>query len=793
MINKVEWMTVKNVKETSGQPSTLSRLKGVDLSYFFISIMTFLVSRAVIMDNITPFGITFLAVLMKMRKEKILIPFLISGFSLFTVHGVDSYKYLIPLGIIFLCQNNLKKKGNIATAAILATILFITKASYIIFSKVYVYDLVIAFFESIIIFSLTYVFLYNLPSVQKSYDRKLSTEEMISCSIILSLALLGIGSSTFMGVSIKYIFSILTILLVSYNIGMSYGTVIGVSIGMVLSLSTMNTPYIIAIFSISSLLTGLFKDLGKFLGGVGFFIGNSLISYYANGLSEPIIGYKEIGLALILFIVLNKKFSESLDKLWSTHKEVVNCPSESYDNYDIRNRTCDRLKDISTVFEELAATFMQVVRQERPSNQKDISKFAEAMIDGICKECPMYRFCWENDFYNTYNSMFELINTIEVKGKLTEDLMPNNLKKRCIKSKDILNKADYLFEIYKSNHKCKKIIAENRQLIAQQLEGVSQIISTLSEDISKDVKIKRNVEEDIWTNLINQNIEVKKVLVTEYEDGEFEIYLEIANNDMSTLIEKKVISTVSKVVGMELKRDDFFDDGSIRNRVKFKLIKTNKFEAITKVAKYESSMDAISGDSFTFGEKDNKYYVALSDGMGIGKRANRESEVTISILEKLLQAGYDKELALKTINSILVLKSEDEMSSTIDVSHIDLYTGRTQFIKAGSAPTFIKRDDTVEVINSNSLPAGILKEVDFNVYEKDLKNGDLIIMVSDGVLDANKDIDDKEKWLCESINNMGTVNPQKLANYILDLALDVATDEDIDDMTVLVTKVWKGL
>lgn len=138
-----------------------------------------------------------------------------------------------------------------------------------------------------------------------------------------------------------------------------------------------------------------------------------------------------------------------------------------------------------------------------------------------------------------------------------------------------------------------------------------------------------------------------------------------------------------------------------------------------------------------------------------------------------------------------MLKSEEEIFTTLDISTIDLYSGKLQAIKTGAASTFIKKKDRVEVINSHSLPVGMLKDVDFQVYEHFLEDGDFIIMMSDGVLEANEEVANKEKWMREVIKNIDSFNPQTIANMVMKEAKKAAKGEIKDDMTVLATKVWK--
>ena len=92
----------------------------------------------------------------------------------------------------------------------------------------------------------------------------------------------------------------------------------------------------------------------------------------------------------------------------------------------------------------------------------------------------------------------------------------------------------------------------------------------------------------------------------------------------------------------------------------------------------------------------------------------------------------DYTAALKIVNSALLVKSGEESLSTVDIAAVNLYTGQAHFYKAGAAPTFIRRGSRTGMVESTSLPAGILTAVEFEKSSVQLRDGDLIVMVSDG-------------------------------------------------------------
>ena len=188
---------------------------------------------------------------------------------------------------------------------------------------------------------------------------------------------------------------------------------------------------------------------------------------------------------------------------------------------------------------------------------------------------------------------------------------------------------------------------------------------------------------------------------------------------------------------------------------------------------------------------DGKFMMAISDGMGSGPRAKKSSSTVIKMLKRLLATGFDKDVSIGLINSSVNLNSNEETYATIDISIIDTESGNIEFIKNGACPTFIKTNNKVEVIKAVSLPAGIVENVDLVIYDKDLQGEEIIVMCSDGILESNQELTNKELWVKELLEKIETNDIQKIANILLQESIDNGFGIAKDDMTILVAKVEK--
>lgn len=199
-----------------------------------------------------------------------------------------------------------------------------------------------------------------------------------------------------------------------------------------------------------------------------------------------------------------------------------------------------------------------------------------------------------------------------------------------------------------------------------------------------------------------------------------------------------------------------------------------------------------SGDNYAIIESEKgKLTALLSDGMGSGEKASADSELILDLMEKMLEAGYPLTGALNLVNSTLVAKAEKQNMSTLDICDLDLYEGTCSFYKMGAAATFLKRDHIVEQIENHSLPLGIFQGTQPQVSSRKLMDGDYIIMMTDGVLDAlgqNR----YEETMRQIISSVKDQNPKEIARNILQFVLHCSGGHIQDDMTILVLGIWEN-
>lgn len=173
----------------------------------------------------------------------------------------------------------------------------------------------------------------------------------------------------------------------------------------------------------------------------------------------------------------------------------------------------------------------------------------------------------------------------------------------------------------------------------------------------------------------------------------------------------------------------------------------------------------------------------ISDGMGRGGRAALDGAMGAGLLSRLLSAGFGFDSALKVVNSALLVKSNEESLATIDCASVDLFTGRVDLYKAGAPATFIVKGNRITKCELSSMPAGILRGIEFAKRTAVLSSGNLIVMTSDGITEIGGE------WLQTLLKGFDDVSPQEIADTVLREALNIAKDKKEDDMSIIVARL----
>jgi stage II sporulation protein E len=440
------------------------------------------------------------------------------------------------------------------------------------------------------------------------------------------------------------------------------------------------------------------------------------------------------------------------------------------------------MEQIAGVFDELSSTFTSTAKPVRSSEGASLNYLYDEISHGFCESCSRYKRCWADESYNTSQEMLDIFTLAETNGSVNYDACPASFKRRCIYGRELINAVNYLFDNLRINEYWTERLSESRDLVANQLKGVGQVVKDLAEEIDARTVVDFGLRERLIKEIRKEGQNIKDI--TPVRNGE-QLYLHItaAACTDGECCSQRIAPAVSAVMGDHLEVcDKKCPRLPGKGNCEFNLTRAFSYKVITGTA--QVSRENICGDSFTLATlPEGKQLAALSDGMGVGTKASTESEAAIKLLENLLSSGFTKETALRTINSVLLLRSSTETFATLDMVMIDLYNADVDFIKIGSAPSYVKRGKRVGVFTSNSVPIGILENLDVVSEKMPLCPRDLVVMVSDGVLEAGSRR--TADWVRDFLADVDEQDPQVLAEMLVTQALSLSKGHPRDDMTVL--------
>lgn len=749
----------------------------------------FFISRVSVLNMMNPSSIAYLSLFSFTGSSYygILVSVLLGLVSSQT----DLLKYMLAFAIITAINFFIgEKKDKLMLQAVMGTVVTFTAGIVKALALgISLYFIMMAILEAALVFAFVFLFHKAVRRIQQvTIEKYFTNDELISIAILAAATVIGISNIEIANVHIVYIFVFLIVMVIGYRGGAVLGGSFGLILGLLLLLTNnINTEQIVLIAS-AGLLCGFVHGLGKITTAAAFILDLVVLSLYLhNNISDTQL-YIEACLAAVLFIIIPKKVYEQIKTVLSFDQKVED---KAY-VLKIQEVAVENLKAFSRAFSKLSDTFSNISEKRRNLSQKEIAKLFDDVATKVCSECGMKTYCWENYFYNTYQTMFSILAAAEKKGHIDENDIPFDFKNKCVKLPQFVDTTNRMFEIYKNNLMWNNRIIETRKLISEQLESVATVINNLSNDMKLELNFNEDLEKTIRLALSGYGVE--RVMVIEDKYGKYEVTLSIKPCYGRKVCAKEIIPIISKILDRNMKSQDLGCNISKEEKLcNLKLVEEQKYKVVHGVARAVKNSSHVSGDNYSFMEiRNDQCLMALSDGMGSGSRANRESAASIELLEEFLESGFDKDVAIKMINSALVLKSAEESFSTIDMCIIDMHEAIAEFVKIGAAATYIKRGNDIQVISSTSLPAGILSNVDMEMTKKRLKDGDIIVMVTDGVLDSSDEIiKHNDQWLEKALQDIKSNNPQDIADYILQRAKDNAKGDIQDDMTVLVSKFWE--
>ena len=767
---------------------TLTRV--FDLETVVLWLVAFLLGRSFILGEVLPFAAAFAAAFASKNRK------LAWGIPLFSILGLitmaEGYlmwgNALAIVGVSFLPQFMALREPRrwVALPLLTLSIMVVTKTLFLLLNNPNMYLEIVIFFEAIAAGILTFVLMVVREVIDEAKPLKEFNLEDAASFIILGIGvLIGLAGVSVFGVSLSGITCRLGIILAAFLWGIGGGTVVGVAVGVIPAMANLALPKVLAIYALSGLLAGVFRTFGRLGVGLGFVTGSLIMSVLMMDSQQAISGLWETGLAVAAFLLLPRDFQNHMPV--RTVGPLGYSDKEEAATSHLKQWTAERMNNLAKVFEEISMTFVETEAVEPvPQESSSIGRVLQNISEVLCRGCSLYKTCWEREFYQTYRDFFNLVSLTEIKGQLEFDDLPVEVKRRCLRSRDLSAAVNRVLETTRINEFWEEKIEESRDLISQQLKGVSGVIKNLAQELDLKTVVDSELQERLMKDCKELGVPVKQVVPV--IAGNNQVFIRVT---AEACLDRETCDNLL-APGISALMDTRYEVSHrkcprVISTCEFTLARAFNFRINTGVS--QLAKRDVSGDSFNVVTlKDGRELIVLSDGMGVGRKAARESKATVNLLEELFNTGFGQEVAIKTVNSVLMLRQRESFA-TVDLALIDLYSGEIESIKIGGVPSFLKRGGRVGIISSSNLPIGVVEDLDIPTERRAMLPGDMLVMVTDGVLDPGKLIDGRGLWLRDFLARTSEQDPHRLSEMIINKALALARGEPRDDMTVICARV----
>ena len=766
-----------------------------------VYIVSFMISTVSILDGITIFGMAMFAAACSNGVVAAIV-YLATLTGTFVGLGKDAFLSYLLTSLFFMAlmlivkprfEEETKNEKMLLGKHLIFSIICVQAMS--LFSGRYlVADLLGTIMEAILAFIFYKIFVNSIPVLQDIRAKKAFTiEEVIGASLLVSIAISSLHEVTIYGIGISEVLSILLVLVLGWKNGVLVGATTGLTIGVVLAIIGVGDNSLIATYALSGMIAGILNRFGKIGVIVGFVIGSGILIYITNANIDTGIYLKEVLIAAIGLLLMPKSIEINIKDMVQGTKllpvTMGNILSAGKQTIYKLNSVSDAISEMAKSYQEAAAT---IVDEEADNIKKNRKIFIDEMLSNL--ETISDNILYEDLVDEENGILDEIFDVLIEKEEIDrEDLIKifENHNSYIVGAEEdgsskvmensifqVIKNINYTYKISKINFVWKQKAIQDKKNMSDKLNVVSKVISNLAEEISSEEKVKQTGIEEIKILTKQKGINVKEILLDKQKSGKNIIKLEIENKTRNTI--NTMENILSRALNDKIKysgKEDDFDRYESEDKFKLEI-------GISRTTKTNSE---ISGDSSIQTKlKDGKYLLAISDGMGSGQAARNSSKKVINMLENLLTSGFEKDTSIELINTAMTASVEDDMYATIDAAILDLYSGNIEFIKNGACSTYIKTKNDVQIVKDSSMPVGMSNNVKSVKYDKDLEDGNIIVLCTDGIQDSGE-----ENWVKNILERIQTDNVQKIADIIIGEAIDNGFGIAKDDMTIIVARVRK--
>lgn len=685
--------------------------------------------------------------------------------------------------------------------------------------------------QMVIMFVAFYIYCHARNGLYARKNAAVLTQEQFSGLCIGAVVvLMGLPEIIIAGISTMHVIAICLILFVAWVGGFGAGAACGTVAGVLMA--SGNAVYM-CMYALGGFLAGLLNRFRRVGAVLGFVIANILLACIAGGARELILGMYETGFAAFLFLLLPRKplrifdipmlrgFLAKANPGQAGEKpsgtETAPLLGENYIPTGLMiGQTAGRVSDLSRIGEEIAKN-AELLFEYGAQKEAETGETCVMQIYGkVCARCAMRESCWNDDYSGTYGKLQHLALCVEQNNEKDMDDMIAEMVRFCPHTERIRTECRRVTSLLRAERIWRSRNWECRRAAALQLSGISRMIHRTGEELDEQRKIYYELRDRVHAHMEQADVTLCDFSCRLTRSNHLEIRLSMPKSTLlpcgvwsqnpgtgtlagrcgNCMTASKVLSSVT---GASMEATCLC--GCEQNICTVLFSESRRFSAAFGIASTKAHQSEKSGDCFSkFQLEDGSLYAVLSDGLGTGLQAAKQSGTCLKLIRLFLEGGLTFGEAAETVDLLIAASGDGEtVSAAVDALYLDLYSGIAHFAKRGAAPSYLLRPESEEwkEISMAEAPLGFHGSGGSNVRES-VTHGCVIVMLSDGISDAfvagaNGDEQTLPRFLLSifrnGVNKADPINMNRAAQLVLNRAISLSSGKPKDDMTVAAVRI----
>lgn len=740
-----------------------------------------LAARAAVFGELTPFGMAAVAAAPPGEGLFVLLGAILGCMA--PGAGPYALRYIAAAGAVYLVRWFFSSFEEFSahpatTPAIASVVCFITGLAVVIANGATPIAVVLCVSETLLCGCVTLFFRDAHEAVAGPHGLWIPRQrQTVSILISVCVLLLPLTKVSLAGVSPGRVLGILAILVAARYGAETGGSMAGVAVGVVMSLSDKNMAFALAGYALGGLIAGVFSPMGRFWSVFAFILANAVPVVYLANATAALADFYEVAAATVLFVLLPERL---LARASIVFVPAAGGPTQGR----MKEMLAQRLKTAAGALEEVSHTVTEVLGRMRKIRTADISDIYAEASEMTCRRCGMRMYCWETAYGDTMGTFNDMTPVLHRKGKLEREDVPGYFAGRCCRLGELLASVNKCYARHITRQSAERRTERLREMLPEEFSCISGLLGEMVQEFEDAPAVGGALEARAREALTASGFTVTGLFCRMDSRARLTVEAEVDPDVKLRINTREVLDRLSAACGRHMEGPEGM---AAKGRLRLTFYERPLYRVSFGQAFVQKSGERLCGDAGeSFVDGAGRAVMLLSDGMGCGGHAAVDSNLAVGLMSNLVRAGFGFESAARVVNSAVMLKSGDESFATLDIASVDLYTGDTAIFKAGASPAYIRRSGRVERVAACSMPVGILETVQLEKTHASLHQGDLIAIVSDGVNCCG------DAWLLRELETYGGEDAQAFAKRLAEKAKSTRDDGHDDDITVMVAVIGRA-